>query len=130
MAKLSDLINTKIDNKTITIQGVKIPVNFNMMTLEYVAEAYGKSFSQFEKDLNILMKRKTVQMGTKELKLINSLIYGVVRSGGTETTPEELAGSIGFNEIQSVWSDAMAVFNDSYFQPEDISKLKDNKAKK
>lgn len=130
MAKLSDLISTKGKKRTITIQGVKIPVNFNMMTLEYVAEAYGKSFSQFEKDLNILMKRKTVQMGTKELKLINSLIYGVVRSGGTETTLEELAGSIGFNEIQSVWSDAMAVFNDSYFQPEDISKLKDNKAKK
>lgn len=130
MAKLSDLISTKGKKRTITIQGVKIPVNFNMMTLEYVAEAYGKSFSQFEKDLNILMKRKTVQMGTKELKLINSLIYGVVRSGGTETTPEELAGSIDFNEIQSVWSDAMAVFNDSYFQPEDISKLKDNKAKK
>lgn len=130
MAKLKDLIDTKNGSKTITIQEVKIPVTFNMGTLEYVADAYGKSFSQFEKDLNILMKRKTVQMGNKEIKLVNSLIYGIVRSGGTETTLEELTNSIGFNEIQSVWSDAMDVFNDGYFQQDDVSKLKDNKQKK
>lgn len=130
MAKLSDLISTKGKQRTVTIQGVEIPVAFNMMTLEYVAESYGKSFSQYEKDLNSLMKRKTVQMGVKELRVINSLIYGIVRSGGTETTPEELSSAIGFNEIQSVWSDALDVFNDGYFQPNDLEKLKDSKSKK
>lgn len=75
------------------------------------------------------MQRKQVQMGVKELKLINALIYGVVRTGGTETTPEELANTIPFNDFNHIVEDVMGLFNDSYFEESDLKKLKDNGTK-
>lgn len=130
MAKLSDLINVNENKDHVTIQGVEIPIAFTMQTMEFVAEGYGKSFAQLEKDLNAMFKKKVVTMGNKELKLISALLYGMVRSGGTETTVEELIQSIPFNEVPQVANELMRVFNDKYFQPEDYAKLKDNGEKK
>jgi len=125
MAKLKDLLpNSAAEKHHIKIQGVEIPVSFNMGTMEYVAEAYGKSFVAFERDMKKVMSKSKVNMDTDVLKIMSSLIYGIVRSGGTETTPQELINSIPFDEIESVYNDAMKVFNSSYFQPADGKKVK------
>lgn len=136
MAKLEDLVNTGKIGKTITLHGigkdggdVELPVMFTMGTLDYVAEAYGKSFAQFEKDMNKMMGKPILMKG-KELKVLNALIYGVVRSGGTETTSDELARIIPFGDMNSVTQTVMDVFNASYFQSKDVGKLKDNDQKK
>lgn len=136
MAELSELIDTGRTNNAITLHGigkggsdVELPVMFTMGTLDYVAEAYGKSFAQFEKDMNKMMGKPILMQG-KELKVLNALIYGVVRSGGTETTPDELARIIPFGDMTSVAETVMAVFNASYFQSKDVAKLKDVETKK
>jgi len=124
MAKLADLLPKAGSAKTITIRGVEIPVAFTMLSMEYVQEAYGKSFSQFQSDFDKILTRKSAtKMGPKELKLVNSLIYAMVRTGGTETTPEELMNAIPFSDLQNVYGKVMEVFNADFFQPEDSEKL-------
>jgi len=124
MAKLKDLLpKVTTDKSTITIQGVKLPVAFTMMSMEYVQEAYGKSFQQFQSDFDKILNKKNVTLGPKELRLVNSLIYAMVRTGGTETTVDELMNAIPFNEMQSVYTAAMKIFNTSFFQTEDAEKL-------
>lgn len=125
MAKLSDLININAKEDFIVIQGAEIPIDFNMATLDIISQAYGKSFDQIEKKLNSMMSRKSVSLGHEELRLINALLYGMVRSGGTETTPDELMAAIKVNDIGDVFNKVMEVFNDKYFQPEDAAKIKE-----
>lgn len=124
MAKLSDLIKIKDQMPTITIQGVKIPIHFGFDALDYVAEAYGTSYTIFEHDFNKLMKQKTVQLNHNALKLINALVYGMVRSGGTETTPQELSQAIGINDIPGIYDAVTEVFLSENFQNSDAEKIK------
>lgn len=136
MAKLSELVNVGETNDVITLHGIsnnggdlELPIAFTMGTLDYVAEAYGKPFAQFEKEMNKMMGKEILMRG-KELKILNALIYGVVRTGGTETTPDELARIIPFADMNGIAQSVMTVFNTSYFQAKDIGKLKDNDQKK
>lgn len=98
-----------------------------MESMEYVQEAYGKSYAQFEADMNKMMRKGQVRMGKKELKLIRSLIYAMVRSGGTECTLSELEGSIPFYDIVNVYDTAMSVFLRQNFQEADVKLIKDEK---
>lgn len=50
MAKLKDLLPKVSKQETITIQGVEIPIAFTMKSMDYVQEAYGKSFAGFQSD--------------------------------------------------------------------------------
>lgn len=130
MAKLSDLINVEGHQTTVLIGNAPIPVAFTMETMSYVAEAYGTTYKVFERDMNKMMKKKSVEPGPNEVKIINCLLYGMVRTGGTETTPEELKNSIPFYQIGEVFTKAMEVFTNSQFDEKDLKKLKDDGSKK
>lgn len=94
MAKLRDLVNVDVNVDYIDIQGEKIPIMFSMSALDFIQEAYGKPYPVFERDLNNMLKQGKVLLTGNELKLIRSLMYGMVRAGGTECTIKELKGPL------------------------------------
>lgn len=124
MAKLRDLVNVNVNVEHIEIQGEKIPIMFSMSALDYIQEAYGKPYPVFERDLNNMMKQKQVTLRGNELKLIRSLMYGMVRAGGTECTIKELEGAIAINEIVSACETVMDVFMNGNFQQKDLETVK------
>ncbi|HCT7954077.1 TPA: hypothetical protein RD661_002530 [Enterococcus faecalis] len=124
MAKLRDLVNVNVNVEHIKIQGEKIPIMFSMSALDYIQEAYGKPYPVFERDLNNMMKQKQVTLRGNELKLIRSLMYGMVRAGGTECTIKELEGAIAINEIVSAYETVMDVFMNGNFQQKDLETVK------
>lgn len=124
MAKLRDLVNVKANVDVILIQGVEIPIMFSISALDFIQECYGKPYPQFEKDLNTMLKQKQIYLRGNELKLVRSLIYGMVRAGGTECTPNELEGSIPIHEINNVYETVLTVFNSGNFQQKDLETLK------
>lgn len=129
MARLRDLVNVNINRDVITIQGVEIPVIFTFKSFPYLQEAYGKPYHIFEKDLNRMLQRKSFQLGRQEVRLMNSLIYAMVRSGGTDCTPHELENSIPLHDLPGVFETIMPIFNRQIFQAEDAKKIKSNKKK-
>ncbi|HHB0740017.1 TPA: hypothetical protein ACOAXA_000169 [Enterococcus faecalis] len=124
MTKLRDLVNVNVNVEHIEIQGEKIPIMFSMSALDYIQEAYGKPYPVFERDLNNMMKQKQVTLRGNELKLIRSLMYGMVRAGGTECTIKELEGAIAINEIVSAYETVMDVFMNGNFQQKDLETVK------
>lgn len=127
MAKLSDLINININRDTIKIQGVEIPVIFTMKSFVYVEEAYGKPYHIFEKEINVMLEKGEVQLGKNEIKLMNALIYAMVRSGGTTCTPYELERSIPLNDLPGIFEITLKIFNNQNFQKVDQEKIKEEK---
>lgn len=127
MAKLSDLVNVNINRDTIKIQGVDIPVVFTFESFAYVQEAYGKPYHIFERDLNRMLKKGKVTVGKREIRLMSALIYAMVRSGGTQCTPEELAGAIPLNDLPQIFQVILPIFNRQIFQHEDAKKVKQEK---
>ncbi|APC48956.1 hypothetical protein BME96_12470 [Virgibacillus halodenitrificans] len=127
MARLSDLVNVNINRNTIIIQGQEIPVIFTFKSFPYVEEAYGKPYEVFEKDINRLVKKGQFTLGKKEIKLMNSLIYAMVKSGGTECTPYELENAIPINDLPAIFEKAFDLFQGQNFQIEDQNKLKSEK---
>lgn len=123
MAKLKDLVNININRDEITIQGVPIPVIFTMQSFPYVEEAYGKSYVEFEKDLNNMLIGEEIRLGQNEINMMTALIYGMVRSGGTECTPEELKMSIPLSDLYNIFESVMKIFMNQIFQPSDVKKL-------
>lgn len=124
MAKLRDLVNVEANIDHIVIQNTEIPVMFSMASLDFIQEAYGKPYPVFEKDLNKMMVQKQITLTGNELKLVRSLIYGMVRAGGTECTVKELEGAITIHEIVKVYETIMNVFMSSNFQEKDLETLK------
>lgn len=127
MAKLSDLVNVNINRDTIKIQGVDIPVIFTMKSFPYVEEAYGKPYHLFEKDLNRMLQKGKVRLGKKEIKLMSALIYAMVRSGGTECTPQELEGAVPIQDLPDIFQTVLNIFNNQMFQKSDMEKIKTEK---
>ncbi len=130
MAKLKDLLPKRRETDTIEIQGVEIPVVFNFQTIEYVSEAYGKSFQQLSNDMADFGGKKTSTLDTKMLNIMKSLLYGMVRSGGTETTPDELLNAIPFTELPRIFKQISELFSSGYFQTEDTEKIVGDKHSK
>lgn len=124
MAKLRDLVNVEANVEHVVIQGVEIPIMFSMASIDYIQEAYGKPYPQFERDMNSMLQKKQITLGRNELKIVRSLIYGMVRAGGTECTIQELEGSIPISDIQAVYQAAMDVFINSNFQQNDLETVK------
>lgn len=124
MALLRDLVNININNDVVKIQGVTIPVVFTMESFPYLEEVYGHSYDVFEADLNALLSQKKFNLGSKEIKLMYSLIYAMVRAGGTECTFDELKMSIGFGDLVGVFETALVIFTNQTFQQSDIKKIK------
>src|SRR5690625_3630073 len=127
MAKLRDLVNVNINRNTIQIQGVDIPVIFTFKSFPYLEEAYGKPYHIFEKDLNRMLKKGRVTIGRNEVRLMNALIYAMVRSGGTDCTVHELEGAIPLHDLPGVFEVILPIFNNQIFQPEDAKKIKTEK---
>lgn len=127
MAKLSDLVNIDINRDTIKIQGVEIPVIFTFESFPYVEEAYGKPYHIFEKDLNRMLQKGKVTLGKNEIRLMNALIYAMVKSAGTDCTPYEIKNSIPLSDLPGIFEVAFDLFNDQNFQKSDMDKIKTEK---
>ncbi|MCV9884699.1 hypothetical protein [Metabacillus halosaccharovorans] len=127
MPKLSDLVNVDINRDTIKIQGVPIPVIFTFRSFPYVEEAYGKSYEEFEKDMNDMLKDGRVTLGNNETKLMNALIYAMVKSGGTDCSPQEIESSIPVSDLGGVFQVALNIFNRQNFQISDMERIKSEK---
>lgn len=127
MAKLSSLVNTKLNKDTIKIQGVNIPVVFTMRSFPFVEQAYGKQYVIFEKELNAMMTGKDFVMGHKQTKLMYALVYGMVRTAGTDCTLSEIEGSIPFSELPDIFEKVMGIFNNQIFQKTDLERIKTEK---
>lgn len=129
MPKLKDLVQTGINEDNILIQGVKIPVTFTMQSFPFIEQAYGKPYAVFEHDLNNMMRKNDgkSRLGHNEARLMNALIYSMVRSGGTETNPKELASAIPVKDLQGIFQVVLDIFNNQNFQKEDMDRLKTEK---
>ena len=123
MARLKDLVNVELNTDYIKIQNEIIPINFGMDAMEYIADVYGEDYSVFEKDLNEeFADKENIQATRKNMKIIRSLIYGMVRSGGTECTPEELQRSIPFSQVTKIYQICLDVFMSQNFEEQDLKK--------
>lgn len=127
MARLSDLVNVEINLNKIKIQGVEIPVIFTFESFPYVEESYGKPYHEFEKEMNEMLAKGEFSLGEQEAKLMRSLIYAMVRSGGTECTPTEIKNAIPLYDIPGIFQVVFKIFNGQNFQTEDMEKLKKEK---
>ncbi len=130
MARLSDLINVNINRDVIRIQDVEIPVIFTFKSFPFLEEAYGKPYHIFEKDLNQMMKKGRVAIGKNEIKLMNALIYAMIRTGGTDATVAEVENAIPIHDLPDIFQTVLAIFNNQIFQVEDAEKIKSDKKKK
>lgn len=127
MARLSDLVNVNINVNTIKIQGVEIPVVFTFESFPYVEESYGKEYHEFEKEMNEMMKKGQFSLGEKEAKLMRSLIYAMIRSGGTECTATEIKNAIPLYDLPDIFQVVFQIFSGQTFQYSDMEKLKQEK---
>jgi len=127
MAKLRDLVNVDINRDTIQIQGVDIPVIFTFKSFPYLEEAYGKPYHVFEKDLNLMLKKGKVSLGKNEVRLMNALIYAMIRSGGMDATVSEVEGAIPLSDLPDIFQVAFRLFNNQIFQAQDAQKIKTEK---
>ena len=127
MARLSDLVNVEINLSQIKIQGVEIPVIFTFESFPYVEESYGKPYHEFEKEMNEMVAKREFSLGEHEAKLMRSLIYAMVRSGGTECTPTEIKNAIPLYDVPGVFQVVFEIFNGQNFQHSDMEKLKQEK---
>jgi len=127
MAKLRDLVDVNINRDVIKIQGVEFPVIFTFESFPYLQEAYGKSYAEFEKDLNSMLSSGEVTVGEKETKIMSALIYAMIRSGGTEATFDEVKGAIPLHDLVEIFKVIMPIFNRQMFQAEDSKKIKAEK---
>lgn len=131
MPKLSDVIDVNINKNTVSIQGQPIPILFTMDTFNHVQKAYGKSYPIFERDLNKMLKDGgKVQAGNNEIKIMYSLIYGMIVSGGLECTLDEVRGGIPITDLQDIFQKVLDIFNNQDFQKNDLAKLKQGDKKK
>jgi hypothetical protein len=109
MAKLTDLMPelAEDDKNFIELPGrngsVKLPIQFTMQTMDYISRAYGAPFVKILSDMKKLDTKGENAMDPKMLRLMKALTYGVVRSGGTETTPNELADTIPFKMLPEIF---------------------------
>ncbi|AUB62472.1 hypothetical protein CSW12_05220 [Bacillus cereus] len=127
MARLSDLVNVDINLNKIKIQGVEIPVIFTFESFPYVEESYEKPYHEFEKEMNDMLAKGEFSLGEQEAKLMRSLIYAMVRSGGTECTPTEIKNAIPLYDVPGIFQVVFEIFNGQNFQIEDMEKLKKEK---
>lgn len=121
MAKLSELVSLR-EKTYLTIQGKKVPAMLTFDSINAIEEAYGTSYTRFEKELNGLLKKKQFQRDEKSMKLVWSLVYGLLIGGGTECTYDEMNMAIPFQEVPLVLGEALEIMNQQGFQLEDSKK--------
>ncbi|SLN00275.1 Phage protein [Brachybacterium faecium] len=121
MAKLSDLVNVNHNVNNITVQEASIPIAFTMETMEFIGDVYG-DYAKFEEDINNFLAAGSITFNAENFKIIRALIYGMIRSGGTECTHKELSNSIPFNQLVPTFQACLEVFTAQNFEVEDLKK--------
>lgn len=133
MARLADYeihVEDLGNSRNVMIKGHEFPVVFTMETMEYIADVYGGDYSQFEDDMNSMLKRKENQINSSnltasDLKIMRALIYGMLKTGGLDESPETIFKFLGMNgEVLSAYAACMEIFADQTFQVEDLKKSK------
>lgn len=133
MARLADYgihVEDLGNSRNVMIQGHEFPVVFTMETMEYIADVYGGDYSQFENDMNSMLKRKENQINSSnltagDLKIMRALIYGMLKTGGLDESPDTIFKFLGMNgEVLSAYAACMEIFADQTFQVEDLKKSK------
>lgn len=126
MTKLSDLVAIPT-TKTIQFtdfsgKEVAIPAALTFDSISAIENAYGKNYATFEKDLNVLLKRKQFKRDDKSMKLIWSLVYGLFIGGGVDCTYNEMNQAIPFTELPTVLEQSLEIINTQGFQESDLKK--------
>lgn len=133
MAKLSDYgISVKdfSNVRKIVIKNTEFPIAFTMETMEYIADVYGGDYSKFENDMNAMLKKADGKLNSGnlspgDLKIMRALIYGMLKTGGLDETPEIIFQFLGMNgDVLSAYSTCMEIFADQTFQVDDLKKSK------
>lgn len=131
MARLSDYgfdIDGLDNTGKVIIRGQEFPVVFAMETMEYIADVYNQDYSIFEKDMNDMLRRAEGEITSRnltsdDLKIMRALVYGMLRTGGLEETPEAISRFLGMsNEVLTAYSQCMEIFAKQTFQVEDLKK--------
>lgn len=133
MARLSDY-GIKLEDidssQKVKIRGKLFPVDFHMESMEYIADVYDDDYSKFEQDTNEMLKRldgeiTASKLTASDLKIMRSLIYVMLRTGGLEENCETVSKLVGVgNDMLEVYSVCMKIFSNNNFQVEDLKKSK------
>jgi hypothetical protein len=131
LAKLSDygiIVDDLKNSQTVTIQGHDFPIVFTMETMEYIADIYGGDYSQFENDMNAMIEKSGGEINSRnltsaDLKIMRSLIYGMLKTGGLDEEPATIFKFLGMNgSVLEIYSACMEIFANQSFQVEDLKK--------
>ena len=130
MAKLADYGIVVSDTPTVTIKGHQFPILLTMETMEHIADIYDDDYSKFEEDMNAMLNKSGGRISSKELsasdlKIMRALIYGMLKTGGLDETPETIFKFLGMNStVVEVYGACMEVFAAQNFQDVDVKKSK------
>ncbi|WP_422698898.1 hypothetical protein ACOX9P_09070 [Enterococcus durans] len=133
MARLSDYgihMNDFSNVRKVSIRGHMFPVAFTMETMEYISDVYDADYSKFEADTNAMFQKKSGQFSSanltaNDLKIMRALIYGMLRTGGLEETPETIFALLGMgSDVLAAYGTCAEIFSDQMFQVEDLKKSK------
>lgn len=133
MARLSDYgihVEDLNNSAVVTIQGHDFPIAFTMESMEYIADIYGDDYSKFEEDTNQMLRRKeggisANDLTAQDLKIMRSLIYAMLRTGGLDENPDTIFKFLGMNrDVISIYGVCMEIFSNQTFQVEDVKKSK------
>ena len=133
MAKLADYGIVISDTPTVTIQGHQFPILLTMETMEYIADVYDDDYSKFEADMNEMINKSGGRISSKDLsasdlKIMRALIYGMLRTGGLEETPETIFKFLGMSAtIVEIYGACMEIFAKQNFQVEDLKNPRSHK---
>ncbi|WYJ89238.1 hypothetical protein A5888_000957 [Enterococcus sp. 9E7_DIV0242] len=98
--------------------------------MEFIADCYAGDYSIFEKDMNAMLEKSSGRLtsgslASGDLKIMRSLIYGMLRTGGLEENVETIMALLGMgNDVLKVYATCMEIFTNQAFQVEDLKKSK------
>lgn len=131
MAKLSDYginVDDLQSSAVVTIRGQEFPIAFTMETMEYVADIYGQDYAVFEQDTNAMIQKKdgtftTSQLTPQDLKIMRTLIYSMLRTGGLDESPDTIMKFLGMSsDVLGIYGVCMEIFTNQTFQVDDLKK--------
>lgn len=133
MARLADYginVSDFSNVQEIEIRGTAFPIAFTLETMEYIADVYDGDYAEFEAAMNNMLKKADGKLTSStlspaDLKIMRALIYGMLKTGGLEETPETIFQFLGMSaDVLTAYSACMEIFADQTFQVEDLKKSK------
>lgn len=133
MARLSDYgiqVDELSNVNEVVVQGTKFPIALSMETLEYIADVYDGNYEQWEFDMKSMLKKSDGRLDTRnlspgDLKIMRALVYGMLRTGGLEETPDTIFKFLGLSgDVLTAYGACMEIFSQQTFQVEDLKKSK------